>query len=120
MEVGWYLVHMFCWLSSGSFLSTLQLQTSLHASGRAGDGGGEGEARLTVGFDVTVMPSSTEAAVVEVKLWASPASTAATVTLPGTAMVARTTTLPAVISNWTACQSIGYGVCFEAARAIAF
>ena len=55
MEVGWYLAHRFCWLSSGSFLSALQLQTSLHASGGAGDGGGEGEARLTVGADVTVM-----------------------------------------------------------------
>ena len=65
-----------------SSLSVLQLQTSLHASGAgAGDGGGEGEARLTVGADVTMMPSRAEAIVVEVKLSASPASTAATVTL---------------------------------------
>ena len=61
-----------------------------------------------------------EAMVVEVKLSASPASTAATVTLPGTLMVARMTTLPAVSFKWTARQSIGNGVSFEAARAIAF
>ena len=120
MEVGWYLAHRFCWLSSGSFLSALQLQTSLHASGGAGDGGGEGEARLAVGVDATVMPSRAEAVAVEVKLSASPASTAATVTLPGTLMVARMTTLPAVSFKWTALQSIGKGVCLEAARAIAF
>ena len=88
--------------------------------GGAGDGGGEGEVRLIVGADATVMPSRAEAAAVEVKLSASPASTAPTVTLPGTSMVARMTTLPAVSFKLTARQSIGNGVCFEAARAIAF
>ena len=53
-----------------------------------------------------MMPRRAVAAAVEVKLAASPASTEATVTLPGTSMVARMITLPAVICKWTARQSI--------------
>jgi len=93
---------MFSWLRRGSFLSWLQLQTSLHTGGGAGDGGGNGELPLTAGFDVTVIPSRAEAVVVELKLAERPASTAVKSMPPGTFTVAVMTTLPAVIVKSTA------------------